>query len=128
MILLDTCALLWWTLDPGKLSPAAKRACDRIIVDGALISSISIWEIGIKKKKGILHFDDSLSGYVNRLRQLGSVEIIPVDEDIWVDNINLNWAHRDPADRTIVATAQMKNVPIVTKDDIIREYYSKIIW
>lgn len=128
MILLDTCALLWWTLDPEKLSPPAKRACDRIIEDGALISSISIWEIGIKKKKGILHFDDSLGGYVNRLRQLGSVEIIPVDEDIWVENISLNWAHRDPADRTIVATAQMKNVPIVTKDEIISAYYSKIIW
>ena len=30
MILLDTCALLWWTLDPEKLSETAKRACERI--------------------------------------------------------------------------------------------------
>ncbi len=50
-VLLDTCALLWWTLDPEKLSQTAASACDMISFTGGAISSISIWEIGIKAKK-----------------------------------------------------------------------------
>lgn len=128
MILLDTCALLWWTLAPDELSPKAKKACDKINEHGACISSISVWEIGIKLKKGSLHMDDDLNGYVNRLRLLGSIDIIPVDEQTWIKNLALNWNHRDPADRTIVATAMMKNIPIVSKDRIIRDFYKKTIW
>ena len=128
MILLDTCALIWWTLDPQELSEKAKEACSRIINDGAFISSISIWEIGIKLKKRKLEISTSLEEYVDRLKQLGTVEIIAVDEVIWIKNLSLDWSHPDPADRTIVATAELMNVPIVTKDELIRNYYPHTIW
>jgi len=128
MNLLDTCTLLWWTLDPEKLSAKAGRACDRIEQDGAFISSITIWEIGIKLKKGVLQFNDSLEGYVHRLDRLGTIEVIPVDEKIWMENLNLDWGHRDPVDRTIVATAKLRGLSIITKDRIIREYYPHVIW
>ena len=128
MILLDTCALLWWTLAPEKLSENAINACEKINEQGACISSISIWEIGIKLKKDALQMDDDLNGYVNRLRLLRSIDIIPVDENIWIKNLSLDWDHKDPADRTIVATAMMKNCPIVSKDQIIRNFYQHTIW
>jgi PIN domain nuclease of toxin-antitoxin system len=35
MILLDTCALLWWTLEPEKLSRKAATACTGIQDTGA---------------------------------------------------------------------------------------------
>lgn len=128
MILLDTCALLWWTLSPEQLSERAQVVCDRIHEDGAFLSSISIWEIGIKVKKGSLSLGIGLEGYVSRLKRLGVLEIIPVDEDIWVRNIALDWDNRDPADRTIVATAMMQGLSIVTKDDRIARYYDEVIW
>ncbi|MBN1480729.1 type II toxin-antitoxin system VapC family toxin [candidate division KSB1 bacterium] len=128
MILLDTCALLWWTLAPHELSPKAAKACGKINEQGAFISSITIWEIGIKLKKGALQMDEDLNGYVNRLRLLRSIEIVPVDENIWIKNLALDWEHRDPADRTIVATAMIKNCPIVTKDQVIRDHYKRTIW
>jgi len=128
MILLDTCALLWWTLEPDALSDQAKKACAKIDQHGVYISSISIWEVGIKLKKGSLQMDEDLNGYVNRLKLLGSLEILPVDENIWIKNLSLDWSHRDPADRTIVATAMMKNCSIVSKDQIIRDFYKKTIW
>lgn len=128
MVLLDTCALLWWTLEPDRLSDKARKVCDRISQDGAFISSVSVWEIGIKMKKGVLEIGDSLSGYVNRLKSLGCVEIIAVDEEIWIKNILLEWQHRDPADRTIIATAMLRDLPIMTKDRIILDYYSKTVW
>ncbi len=125
MVLLDTCALVWWSLGPERLSAKARETCNNIKIEGAIISSISIWELGIKLRKGKLEINISLEEYVKRLKQLGTLEIIPVDETIWLKNLSLDWTHRDPADRTIVATAQLKNVPIITKDDLIRGYYGE---
>jgi len=127
-VLLDTCALLWWTLDPDSLSEKAKKVCTQIVSKGGFISSISIWEIGIKMKKGFLNIGEDLQSYVNRLKLLGYIEIIPVDEDIWVRNILMPWENRDIVDRTIVATAMLNNFPIITKDKIISDYYDNIIW
>ena len=128
MILLDTCALLWWTLEPSMLSNAAKKACNRIVDTGAVVSTISVWEIGIKLKKGTLRMPETLHGYVNRLRLMESLEILAINETIWVECVDLDWDHKDPADRTIVATARLRNLPIVTKDPRIASYYGRIIW
>ncbi|MBN1561244.1 PIN domain-containing protein, partial [candidate division KSB1 bacterium] len=57
-----------------------------------------------------------------------SIDIVPVDENLWIKNLALDWSHRDPADRTIVATAMMRNCPIITKDRIIQNFYKKTIW
>jgi PIN domain nuclease of toxin-antitoxin system len=128
VVLLDTCALLWWTLEPESLSPRAREACDRIVIDGGFISSISVWEAGIKARRGALELGTTLEDYVARLRKLSSPEIVALDEDIWVKNLSLPWDHRDPADRTIVATAFLKDLPIVTKDEVIGRFYPKVIW
>ncbi len=128
MILLDTCALLWWTLQPSRLSEPARTACGTIGDTGAVISSISMWEIGIKMKKGTLSLPLSLNEYVKRVKKVENVEIVPVDETIWIKNIEFDWSHRDPADRTIVATAMLRDIPIVTKDTIISSFYQNIIW
>jgi len=128
MMLLDTCALLWWTPDPDQLSDSAAIACERISDNNAFISAVSIWEIGIKIKKGKLDIGMDLREYLNRLNLLDVLKIVPVDENIWVENIFLEWDHRDPADRTIVATAKIKNLSIITKDLIIRDFYPNTIW
>ncbi|MBN2357489.1 type II toxin-antitoxin system VapC family toxin [candidate division KSB1 bacterium] len=128
MVVLDTCALLWWTLDPDRLSGEAQKACEQIYDKGAYISSISIWEIGIKIEKKSLNIGEDIQSYMRRLLLLGSLEIVPVDETIWLKNLALEWEHNDPVDRTIVATAMSLDVPIITKDDSIRNFYQKIIW
>ena len=52
MIVLDTSALLFWTLDPAQLTPAAAQAIEQ--ADRIVVSSISIWEIALKVKRGSL--------------------------------------------------------------------------
>ena len=128
MVLLDTCALIWYTLDSEKLSPAAVKACALIASKGAFISAISIWEIGLKIKHRQLDIGTSISDYVKRLKKLNMLGIIPVDAEIWVENLGLDWSHKDPVDRTIVATARLKQLPIVTSDAVIREFYPQTIW
>ena len=125
---LDTCALLWWTLDPGQLSAPALAACEEIERKGGYASAISVWEIGIKVKRGKLDLGLPFHDYVRRLRAVDVLTLLPVDTDIWVANLALNWDHRDPADRTIVATAMQRELPIVTKDRLIANYYAHSIW
>ena len=54
-LVLDTCALIWWSLDQDKLSLPARKACEQIEKDkNGLVASISIWEIAIKIKNNKL--------------------------------------------------------------------------
>ena len=122
MIVLDSHALLWWTLDPKRLSAKAQTICSKIEVQGAYISSISIWELGVKVRNGKLDIGMSIREYPERIGRLGCLEIIPVDVSIWIRNLELDWDHRDPADRTIVATALSLNQPLLTKDEAIRSF------
>ena len=128
MVLLDTCALLWWTLSPESLSPAARKACAEAAGQTLYVSSISIWEIGIKVKKKKLKLPISFPEYVSRLKQISNLTILPVTEDNWIANLALDWDNPDPADRTIVATATALNIPIVTKDQQIRGFCSNAVW
>ncbi len=125
MIILDTCVLIYWTLDPSKLSKKAEKLLNNNDIG---ISSISIWEIGIKTLRKKLILPLSIEAYSKKLKKVDRVTIIPVDEKIWIDNINLNWSHKDPADRTIVATAKALNSPLLTSDKRILKFYKKAVW
>lgn len=126
MIVLDTSVLIFWTLDPDRLSPKAKQAIEQ--ADRILISSISIWEIAFKVKRQKLDIPLPINEYVDRLRQLGSLEIRAVDIQTWLDNVDLPWDHRDPADRTIVALAARNDCPLITSDEMIANFFAKTIW
>ena len=128
MILLDTHALIWWTLDPVHLSKKAARACSDIERKGGMISSITIWEIGIKIKNKKIDIGMNVDEYLTKLKSLNMIEIAAVDERIWIESILLPWKNRDPADRVIVATAKLNNVPIISKDDKIITFYKNTIW
>lgn len=125
-VVLDTSVLIYWTLNPSQLSAPAQAAIKRS--NHLVISSISIWEIGIKLKKKKLHLPVSLEEYVHNLQRVRYVELAPVDTATWLANLSLKWAHRDPADRTIVATAQLRKAPLVASDKTIQGFYSKTIW
>lgn len=125
-LLLDTSALIYWTLLPSKLSSAAQAAIDAS--NRILISSISIWEVGIKAQKGQLVLPGAVQQFTFMLQQSYSVEFVAVDEKIWLKNLELVWDHRDPADRIIVATAILLHCPLVTSDLQIREFYPQSVW
>ena len=126
--ILDTCALIWWTLDSDQLSKKAQQACLRMAKSEAYISSISLWEIGVKIKNKKLDIGMDIESYVSKLEQLSYLTILPVDTTIWLKNLSLNWKHKDPADRTIVATAIYRKAHLITKDQNIRDFYPKSLW
>jgi PIN domain nuclease of toxin-antitoxin system len=108
------------------LSAKAEQAIAQ--AERIVISSISIWEIGLKVKRSKLEIPLTITAYVERLQQLEGIEILPVDLQTWLDNLGLPWENRDPADRTIVALAVRFGCPLITSDHVIAEYYQDSIW
>ncbi len=124
-LVLDTSALLFWTTEPSRLSRPAAHAIHT--TSALIVSSISIWEIGLKVVRGHLTISTTLRDYTQRLKTVG-VDIRSVDEECWLRNLELEWSHRDPADRTIVALAVLLDAPLVSSDATIAAFYPKTIW
>jgi PIN domain nuclease of toxin-antitoxin system len=122
VILLDTHALLWWALDPVHLSRRAAKALRTMEAEGGYASSISIWEIGIKVLRGQLELPITVDEFARRVERGGVVELLPVDTTTWLRTLSLDWEHRDPADRVIVATALIKEAPVLTKDRSLHRF------
>ncbi len=130
MIVLDTCTLLWWTLGfTDELSEKARHACSLIPDMGALLPSSAIWEVGVKVRKGKLDIGGySLADYVRLLKEIPRLEIVPIDADLWVESLALDWDHSDPMDRLVVALAKTRGLPLLTRDEAIRSFYDNAIW
>jgi PIN domain nuclease of toxin-antitoxin system len=122
VILLDTHALLWWALDPDRLSATATATVREMEQQGGYASSISIWELAVKVKRGKLQLPIAVEEFARRIERGGVVELVPVDTATWLRSSSLQWEHRDPADRVIVATALMKRVPVLTRDETIQAF------
>lgn len=122
MILLDTHVLLWWALDPDRLSSAAAASLQAMERRGGFASAISIWELGIKVQRGKLDLGISIAEFTRRIEKSGVIELVPVTTATWLRSIELAWDHRDPADRVIVATAILQDVPLLTADTEIHRF------
>jgi len=121
MILLDTCAIIWDALEVSKLSSTATKAIKRD-ENELLICDISIWEISMLIKKGRLVVDDTSSGFTNLLLQSRSFIIQEITPEIAELSVNFGTEiNSDPADRLIAATSIVRNAPIVTADQNLRD-------
>ena len=128
-VVLDTCALIWWSLDPNKLSLPAKSACEEMEVEkNGLVASISLWEVAIKIKNQKLDLGVSLTTYLETLQKSDVITIIPIDENLWLESVALKWSHKDPADRVIVALAKKYQADLITADKILMGFYDSVIW
>jgi PIN domain nuclease of toxin-antitoxin system len=116
-LLLDTHALLWALIAPGRLSPTATAA----IEDGAndiFASVVSVWEIEIKRAKGKLPIPAPLKDALAEQR----FKTLPVTLRDVLAVESLPRRHRDPFDRILIAQAQLEGMTLVTSDREVRHY------
>lgn len=45
-----------------------------------------------------------------------------------MESVKLEWGHRDPVDRVVVAIARNNQAAIITSDREIANFYSEVIW
>jgi len=131
MILLDTHAWVWLVSNPGNLSEAAKNSLETAMEENAVyVSSISVWEVALLVLRKRLKLTMDVNDWIRKSEQLPFMKFVPINNFIAVQSVYLSPPlHKDPADRIIIATAKSMGMPIVTKDDKIRNYkHIKTIW
>lgn len=128
MIVLDTHVWLWWTSDPQKLSATARREIDAATSIG--VSIISCWEVAMLVHKGRLKLDRETLIWIRRALAKPKVQLLPLTPEITVFSAEYGDSlHGDPADRMIVATAQLSKAGLVTADERIKGCgLCKTIW
>lgn len=127
-LILDTAVLLWWLQDPTRLSRAARARLATVQFAPLLVSAVSFWEIGLKAQRGQLDLGDTFDGFMTRIESMSGLSILPVDLAIWRKVLALEWDHRDPADRIIVATAMQHHATLLSSDRVIRAFYKQTVW
>lgn len=109
------CALLWMSSSPGSLSAAAQAAM--LAPDSELyFSSISALEIGIKCRNRKLVLPESIASWFPKTIARLELRELPLQSAIAIRAASLDWDHRDPADRILVATALSEDMMIITSD------------
>ena len=127
MIMLDTHVLLWWAAgERAKLSAAAQAILypeTPIGRETQSESSITVLEIARLVHGGRLRLAMDLSTWLASAQTIPGILFVPVDNEIAMKAVHLPGVfHKDPVDRIIVATARRYGAPLVTADQLIREY------
>lgn len=125
--LLDTCALLWWMADAPALGPRARRtiASER---NEILVSTASLWEIAIKRRRGHLTGVDEYLARHAALHDAWGMATLVIEPGDAVAAGSLAWEHEDPFDRMLVVQAQRLGARVVTCDRAISEHLPDCVW
>jgi PIN domain nuclease of toxin-antitoxin system len=116
-LLLDTHVLLWLMAGSRRLDSAVRSRMQQ--AEAVYASSVSIWEIAIKRQIGKIQEDPEI--VVNELETAGIREL-------QVSNLHavavgrLPLLHRDPFDRLLIAQAISEPMQFMTGDAKLREY------
>jgi PIN domain nuclease of toxin-antitoxin system len=117
MIVLDTHAWIWWTLDTGRLSKIQAESIAANETDVIGVSAISCWEIAKLVQNGRLVLPIPPLQWLQQALDYPGLRLLPLTPEIAVESTQLPGDfHRDPADQIIVATACLYNCPHVTSD------------
>jgi len=124
-LLLDTHIWIWYVEgDSSKLDPATIALLDRSgAASRLLVLDISYWEVAVKAAKGKLSLSVDVAVWLQRAEAAPGIRFPTLDRPVLLQSTRLRGAvNNDPADRLLIAAAQINNVPLVTADRAIIEY------
>lgn len=115
--LIDTHIVLWWLYNDSLLSRKEYEAIGDHN-NSVFVSSISAWELSLKKNLGKLDVPDDF------LEALSYSNFTPLALTVAHGGIAgaLPLHHRDPFDRMIIAQAQSENLTVITHDRYFSRY------
>lgn len=116
-LLLDTHTFLWSLTEPQRLSEHARRVLENA-QNEVFVSSVSAWEIAVKRAIGKLKAPNSLEA---GLTEQGFTPL-PLTFFHAERAGTLPPIHGDPFDRMLVAQAQAEGLIIVTRDRHLSRY------
>lgn len=123
-IILDTHVWLWTMLGNPILTKEYRNAFERILkIHGILISSMSIWEIGMLVDKKRIEIEMEVLDWVTQALEVPGIQLCSLTPRINIQSTRLpGEIHGDPVDRLLIASAYEENAVLVTCDRKILEY------
>lgn len=113
-LLLDTHVFVWWTLADSRIRESWVEA----IVDPVntvYVSAATAWEIETKKRLGKLRFSYTVDELVP---QFGFSPLSITVAHATRSGL-LEWEHKDPFDRMLVAQSTSEGLAMVTADEAV---------
>jgi PIN domain nuclease of toxin-antitoxin system len=129
-LLLDTHALLWYTDNDPRLSPAASR----LLADPHNELSVSMatsWEIAIKVGLKKLSLSAPYSQYITQALSGLGITLLPIslDDCSYYETLPFPLAnHRDPFDRMLITHAFRHGLTVVGNDAKFDAYGVTRLW
>jgi PIN domain nuclease of toxin-antitoxin system len=118
--LIDTHTFLWFSNGDNALSPKVKNLL--LNKNNTLLLSIaSLWEISIKTSLGKLHISGNYELIMEDVIE-NDIEILPINFSHTVIQNKLEFHHRDPFDRIIVAQALVEGINLISIDTLFDSY------
>lgn len=120
--LIDTHILLWWVSENKKLTKSLRTIIEN--PDNEIwVSTVTVWEIAIKKSLNKLQAPDNLK----EILELNSFNLLSLSIDHALAVEHLPHIHNDPFDRLLIAQAIVENLTFITADELIHKYKIKCL-
>jgi PIN domain nuclease of toxin-antitoxin system len=131
-VLLDTHTLYWLVTAVDILSEEALIAVAGNQDTGTLyVSPITVWELAIASRKPAHKNPPNLnakspSKWFSESVAATGAKTIPIKQRIAYEAaaVVVHTGHRDPGDCYLIATARVKNIPIITRDRVMLDLAS----
>jgi PIN domain nuclease of toxin-antitoxin system len=126
-LLLDTHVVVRWLIEAKRLSKEQVRVLESAVrrTEPVALSALSLVEIAILTGQGKLKLKAPLGDFFDDLQANPVFRVLPLTFEVAAEVVSLGDILRDPADRTMVATARVHRLHLVTSDQRIIE--SKLV-
>jgi PIN domain nuclease of toxin-antitoxin system len=124
--LVDTQSFIWFVEDDDKL-PTHIRNLMENAEKPLVISIASLWEITIKTSLGKLRLSVDITTLIKSIVRNGFT-ILPIEPEHLITLSTLDFIHRDPFDRIIIAQSIHSGMPVISSDDIFSLYPVTRVW
>lgn len=124
--LLDNQALLYF-FKGSKILPSKTKKEIESVENNCYISVANIWEITIKVNLGKLELMSSLKELFEFIER-NKFEILNIEFSHLLGLEKLEYHHRDPFDRIVLAQSIFESLPLISNDTIFKEYPVEVLW
>lgn len=121
-LLLDTHCLIWLLNDAPELTPTARRMISN--AEAVYFSSASIWELGLKWRKGKINV---LPRAVAEAAIASGLRELAIGLDAILVSSELKTQHGDPFDRLLYALAKQAKLKLLTVDEKIPKFGAAVV-
>jgi PIN domain nuclease of toxin-antitoxin system len=126
-LLLDTHAVLWWSLNDPRL-PGAARSAIADPDNQPYMSLCSVWEIAIKFGLGKLPEAENFVADLREERAVPEFAQLPLTARHAVLAGTMDIGHKDPFDRLLIAQATIEGLTLVSNERLFDRFGVSRLW